>query len=361
MKDYISKRMLRTSGGLEITIYECRPEQFTLNTWDKYISLTQEINLEFDPDSPPTNGEQLKKMMLDPSGEYEIIRWLAFQSGTDELLGKCVVDYPNSISPLYEDSRYTADISVDVDKEYRRKGVARDLLKVAAEKLLPLGRGNVQIIISMPSGREFFRAMGARIISERAVNRLYMKEVDWGLMDNWVASGRAVEEGVKLELHDSYIPEADLKEFCSVYTACGISVPDYQDGYVAAEQISPETRRASEKRWKKHGIRCLTMFSREPSGAISGLTECYYLKVNPHIVEQDLTGVLVPYRNRGIGKWLKAEMILYLRKEYPKVRFLETGNSNDNGSMMAINTAMGYRKFRDQCLAKVDLENLPAE
>ena len=200
--------------------------------------------------------------------------------------------------------------------------------------------------------------MGARVITERAENRVYMKDVDWDLMEKWTNESAARKEGVTLEFHDSFIPDKDLEEYCRVYTACGTSVPDYQDGYVPTEQISPETRRASEKRWKKHGISCFVFFSREPSGAISGLTECYYVQAKPHAAEQDLTGVLIPNRSRGIGKWLKAAMILYIRDNYPEVKFIETGNANDNASMNAINTAMGYRKFRDEWLGKLSLINM---
>ncbi|MBN2587624.1 MAG: GNAT family N-acetyltransferase [Candidatus Fermentibacteraceae bacterium] len=360
MQEYVEKHGIRTSKGMDLTVLECRPEQFGEATWSQYISLCHRMSLEFDPDSPPTPGEQLRKRMLDPSKDYDLVRFLAFSSGTGELLGKCVIDYPNSSSPIFEEGIHTADIEIEVDQRHRRMGVGTALLRVAAEKLVPLGRGDVQTIFSLHSGRDFFKAMGARVISERSVNRLYMKDVDWGLMKRWTEDSKALEEGVRLEFHDSCIPDTDLEEFCRVYTICGRSVPDYHDGFVAAEQISPHTRRSSEERWKSLGIRCLTLFSREPSGTISGLTECYYYsKDTPYAAGQDLTGVLVPYRNRGTGKWLKAEMMMILRRIFPAVQFVETDNSNDNEPMMAINNAMGYRRFRDQWLAKIDLGDLP--
>jgi len=358
MKLYKKKHMLRTSKGLDITVYECEPQYFTDDIWQQYIELTQSLRREYDPDSPPSPAELLKEMMLDPGQEWEFIRLLAFNSGTNELIGKCIIDYPRPISPIYKESLSTADLEVYVAIPHRRKGVATALLQVAAEKLIPLGRADVQIIYSMPSARNFFQKMGARVISERAENRVYMKDVDWNLMEKWATESTALKEDVTLEFHDSFIPEKDLEEYCRVYSTCGTTVPDYKDGYVPAEQISPEIRRASEKRWKKHGIRCLAFFSREPSGEISGLTECYYVEVKPHAAEQDLTGVLIPHRSRGTGKWLKAAMILYIRDNYPEVNFIETGNANDNTSMNTINTAMGYRKFRDEWLGKIRLSAL---
>jgi len=358
MKDYNQKHILKTSKGLDITVYECRPDQFTDDIWQQYIELAQNLSMEYDPDSPPPPGEPLKQMMLDPSREWELIRYLAFNSGTSQLIGRCVIYYPRPISPLYQESLSTADLQLDVDISHRRKGVATALLQVAAKKLAPMGRADVQIIFSMPSAKAFFDRMGARIISERAVNRLHMKDVDWDQMEEWTRNSRALQEGVQLEFHDTIIPEKDLEEYCRVYTGCGRSVPDYQDGFVPEEQISPKSRRAAQERWKKHDRNCFILFSREPEGAISGLTECYHSKSSSHIAEQDLTGVLVPYRSRGIGKWLKAAMMLYLRDEHPEVKLIDSFNANDNPSINTINTAMGYRKFRDQWLGKVELHTL---
>lgn len=355
MKLYEKKHMLRTSKGLDITVYECNPDQFTDDIWQQYVELSQSLSREYDPDSPPPPAGVLKEMMLDPSPEWEPIRYLAFDSGTDELIGKCVIYYPGPISPLYEESLSTADLQVDVAILHRRKGVATALLQTAAERLIPLGRADVQLIFSMPSAKKFFDRMGARVISDRAVNRLRMRDVDWDRMEEWTGNTRALQEGVRLEFHDTVIPEKDLEEYCRVYTGCGRSVPDYQAGFVPEEQISPESRRAAEERWKRHGRKCFILFSREPDGAMSGITECFYSEASSHMAEQDLTGVLVPYRNRGIGKWLKAAMLLYLRDEHPEVEAIDSFNANDNPSINAINTAMGYSRFRDQWLGKLEL------
>ena len=52
------------------------------------------------------------------------------------------------------------------------------------------------------------------------------------------------------------------------------------------------------------------------------------------------------------------ERRLYIRDDCPEVLFVETGNASENTPMNAINTAMGYRKFRDEWLGKVELSSL---
>ena len=86
MKDYNSKQMLHTSKGMDITVYDCKPQQFTDDVWQQYIALAQDLAKEHDPDSPPPSSKLLKEMMLDPSQEWEYIRLLAFKSGTNQLI-----------------------------------------------------------------------------------------------------------------------------------------------------------------------------------------------------------------------------------------------------------------------------------
>ena len=49
------------------------------------------------------------------------------------------------------------------------------------------------------------------------------------------------------------------------------------------------------------------------------------------------------HRNRGLGRWLKAEMWRQLREQRPDVRTLDTGNAESNDAMLAINEAMGFK------------------
>lgn len=41
----------------------------------------------------------------------------------------------------------------------------------------------------------------------------------------------------------------------------------------------------------------------------------------PMILEQGFTGVYPEYRNKGLGRWLKAEMMQRILRERPEVEF----------------------------------------
>jgi ribosomal protein S18 acetylase RimI-like enzyme len=63
-------------------------------------------------------------------------------------------------------------------------------------------------------------------------------------------------------------------------------------------------------------------------------------------VEQWFTGVDPAYRGRGLGKGLKAAMLRYCRDRYGDLRWVRTGNSTTNASMLAINERLGFREYR---------------
>ena len=87
-----------------------------------------------------------------------------------------------------------------------------------------------------------------------------------------------------------------------------------------------------------------TMYSKERDGKISGLTETDYLKELGHKISQRETGVRQAYKGRGLGKMLKAKMLLYIRREYPDVKYISTGNADSNAPMLSINQRLGFKR-----------------
>lgn len=103
----------------------------------------------------------------------------------------------------------------------------------------------------------------------------------------------------------------------------------------------------------------MIMLSREPDGSFSGMTEVSYnRKTEPGKVWQGMTGVRKANQGRGIGKWLKAEMIVYLKEHYPGINEIDTGNATTNAPMLSINRRLGFRTVRDDVTFKISVNNL---
>jgi GNAT superfamily N-acetyltransferase len=120
-------------------------------------------------------------------------------------------------------------------------------------------------------------------------------------------------------------------------------------------KVTPERRRIDEKNYTEKGYIWVTIISRESSGAISGLTEIFYHPDNPHFIEQELTGVKKKYRGRGLGKWLKSEMLFYIKKRFPDIEFITTGNNDANEAMLSINDRMGYKRYKSEIFFEFDI------
>lgn len=184
---------------------------------------------------------------------------------------------------------------------------------------------------------------------------MYLKDVNWDLIDEWREIAKRKAPGVTLELFEK-IPEKDLNDFCILYTETMNQAPSED---LAGEMIiTSESRRSDEQTYSEKGCEWITIISREPSGTISGLTEIFYHPSNAHWVEQELTGVKKEYRGRGLGKWLKAEMLFYIKERLPNVEFIETGNNDTNEPMLAINNNMGFRRYKSEIFYEFKIENL---
>jgi len=87
----------------------------------------------------------------------------------------------------------------------------------------------------------------------------------------------------------------------------------------------------------------------QASGAVAGLTEVTFSRINPRRATQEDTIVVPEHRGRGLGLVVKADMLRWLRTECPQVHEIETWNAESNAHMLAINDRLGSRRERIWC------------
>ena len=102
----------------------------------------------------------------------------------------------------------------------------------------------------------------------------------------------------------------------------------------------------------------ITFITMEPSGEISGLTEMRHNPNRKTMISQLLTGVQENHRGRGLGKWLKASMLLKIRETFPEVKTITTGNATSNAPMLSINNRLGFKLYKETVGAQITLEQL---
>jgi mycothiol synthase len=78
------------------------------------------------------------------------------------------------------------------------------------------------------------------------------------------------------------------------------------------------------------------------------------------MLEQQFTGVRPDARGRGLGKWIKAAMLLHMRELYPRAEWVVTENAHSNGPMLKINRTMGFKAYREAIEYQVTRDQLQA-
>jgi len=317
--------------------------------YDLQCSVQEEIF----PDAPHPSFKLWKDLIIKTNPHYTIFRWLAVTDRKERIIGYGKLSFPNEDSPNYETMKNIADFNIFVKSDERRKGIGKTILSEITSKAVSLERYTLQNVTNHKSGKSFCDYFGCTVASERSVNRLCLADVNWKQMREWVELGKIKSPNTEIETFEA-VPKDSLDEFVDVYTQTENLAPDYETGNYQGLIVTPESRRNDESIFKENGYIWTTKISREENGSISGLTEIIYNPEIPNMVEQELTGVLPEYRGRGLGKWLKAAMVFYVKKTYPSIDFIQTGNANNNEIMNSINKRIGFKPVCDQYLLKLD-------
>ncbi len=337
---------------------ELRLERFEPSTapeadWEAYFALHEALRRELRPRDPLPSRALARRWLTDPGPHRAFVRWLARDGSA--VLGYGHLSYATECAPSYERNRHLAGVHVAVDPERRRKGAGTALLARAAALARERGRTVLEAETFHDGARAFCARWGAQVTIEAAESRLYLDEADWERVFRWCRQVPRRAPGVRVERFSS-VPEADLEAYCALYTEVMNQQP--LGGIEYRPRMTPESRRLDERRLRDKGFVWITLVTREPDGALSGLTEIDYHPEEPHHAHQLLTGVREASRGRGLGKWLKALMLCHLRDRFPELRFVATGNADVNAPMLSINRRLGFKRYLTETAFKWEVAAL---
>ncbi len=339
---------------MEFKIEEYNPKEASDEFWETYFEFI-EANFRFrNPDDPLPNREAVIQRQKADIPYYYVKRRLAI-TPENKIVGWAGFGAILDTSPEYEENKHLCQLNIAVLNDYQRKGIGTAFLKVLVKEAQSLNKTVIETGADHDSGRSFLKKYGAEFTIEGAENRLELEDIDWELMQSWVDEGKKRAKDVTLESFYE-CPEEILEEFAEMCTEALNMKPLGDTEH--RSNIDGKLRREIEKRYIDMGLTNYTLISREKDGRISGMTEIYYDPREGYKINQELTGVRPEFRGKGIGKWLKAQMILHIKDTYPDAERIITGNAEANAPMLSINTRMGFKKYKGGEGYKFEVEDI---
>jgi mycothiol synthase len=342
----------------ELTPVRVEPGSADAKFWKRFHELRRLRHDELWPEDPLRPDEVIETRMkrADPFESHEY-----FEISRDGLMvssfhGETVTP----ANPEYATNKhlYWADAYVRPDQ--RRKGVGSLWLGVLARQMDEHGCTVVGFSADHEEGHAFLTWLGAKPKLTDIESRLELARVDWAKVERWVQEGQQRSPQTRLEMYDGPLPEEMWADFAAQRTALLNTMP-FEDLDLGDIVVTPERIREWNEQFALVGMVFHTALTREPDGTISGMTDVEWAPFSRTHIQQQFTGVLPSARGRGIGKWLKAAMLLHIRELYPDAQWVATGNARSNAPMLKINRDLGFEPYRTAIEYQITREELGAK
>jgi GNAT superfamily N-acetyltransferase len=312
--------------------------------WSRYHAYRRLRQAEVRPDDPIKPDDLVEKDLkrdepFDIRYRYELV-------SDGVLLSWFSASTAKPGTPEYESNKHILWADASVRQDHRRRGIGRMWIPLALELMDRHGCTTLSMGTEEKSGGAFLTWMGAEARLGGAENRLALRSVDWAMLKRWAEDGPRRSPATRLEVYDGHLPEAMWEDYCPQFSSMLNTMPweqlDHGDIVVTPAHMKDWTERLDEQGANEH-----SMLTREPDGVISGITDVSYAPSwKPGIIHQGFTGVRSDAQGRGLGKWLKAAMLLHVHELYPKVEVVVTDNAGSNAPMLGINKKIGFKQYR---------------
>jgi len=262
-------------------------------------------------------------------------------------------------TPAYETNKHLFWADLFVRPDHRRRRIAASWVPLLLELMDRHGCTLAGIGTEEDSGHAFLKWLGAKPRLVGAENRLKLADVDWSMAHRWIDEARRSSPQTNLEFYEGHLPEEMWEEFAPQLTSLLKDIP-FEELDIGEVLVTPDHMRDWYARLDLSGELQYTVLTREPDGVISAMTDTTWAPYRPTILSQRFTGVRRDARGRGLGKWIKAEMLVRLRLIHPETEWVVTDNAGSNAPMLGINKQLGFKQYKAETEYQISRDELAA-
>lgn len=325
---------------------------------DAYHGFRVQLARERYPEEPPPARESVERRVRTGHPRFLVRRWLALEAGAP--VGSVTLSCSRT-----EENAHIAEVRLAVLPAWRGRGLGRALLRECGAPAAAEGRTHLFLATTarIPEGERFARAAGgapALLLhtSELHLQRFPAAELA-AVLEGWIARVPQRAAGFALEWWPMPYPRRVVEDAAHMRRA----VADAPRGglLIVPFRYTGELLLREDEALRARGVRRWSLCARDPAGRAAGFTEVFWQPDRPDLARQGDTAVFPEYRNRGIGRWLKAEMLRHLLAERPEVQRMRTQMAGDNGPMQRINAELGYSLYEAITLWQIPVTSVLPE
>lgn len=325
--------------------------------WKQFHTFRKRVNQEQTPDEPLMSDNATEHSRKGVITTYHLINNHFAIYDDKKQIGflNCISYSPKSSS--YKGNEKIVWFDIRVLNNYRRKGVGTQALKLMLNLFENASKSIFLSECSLLEAKKFYLAIGASIGQVQYENKLIIKDVQNNMLENWIIEAESKNLDTDIKIFEGRIPDEYIEEFAISFTESGNDQPS-GDLETGEEPVTVEQTRSDERVAEQAGFKYFTCMTIEKDNKVSAISQLKMFPGREKVLAQSLTGVPKRYRGRKLGKWVKAKMLLYIKKHYPESESIITGNADDNEAMLHINTSLGFKKHKELVVYKLIIENL---